>query len=456
MGIKGLSKVIKKFASRSKKVVKLSKYSGKRVSIDTSIFLYRYTYSLGNPVKGFINQIIALTKHNIEPLYVFDGKPPVEKNALIKRRKDIYKTRNEKIVDLENDKEILLEYYENNKELDSIINSPPSTVKRIVSSYYSDISNDNINNGNISNDDIGDDGKRNFSSSSLMGKIMFKNPNEILDVVNDITDKINRKKKNNIYITRKSIENCKRLFELFGIAYIVADGEAENLCSQLSYSGIVDGCISEDMDVLPNGGKKLLRNYASYKKEIEEYDLDIILEDLQLTHDEFIDLCILCECDYTNKITIRGIGPLTALKLIRKDKNIETILDKIDNKVKGYRRYVNPGEPFNYKEARKIFKNSCQIIPDKKEFMNTYKMKKIESPNGIKNLISFINNDCNINLSYKLLNAIREKYPIYQDNIINTNNTMNNENHDGNDSSNNRNGSKYNNSPIKNSNLCRC
>ena len=37
--------------------------------------------------------------------------------------------------------------------------------------------------------------------------------------------------------------------------------------------------------------------------------------------DQFIDLCILCGCDYVNNI--RGIGPVTALKLIIKHKNIE-------------------------------------------------------------------------------------------------------------------------------------
>ena len=37
--------------------------------------------------------------------------------------------------------------------------------------------------------------------------------------------------------------------------------------------------------------------------------------------DQFIDLCILCGCDYVNNI--RGVGPVTALKWINKSKNIE-------------------------------------------------------------------------------------------------------------------------------------
>ncbi|GJP42527.1 hypothetical protein CLOM_g2078 [Closterium sp. NIES-68] len=53
---------------------------------------------------------------------------------------------------------------------------------------------------------------------------------------------------------------------------------------------------------------------------IHLYILWGLLEDLSLTMDEFIDLCILCGCDYCD--SIRGVGPTTALKLIRQHKNI--------------------------------------------------------------------------------------------------------------------------------------
>ena len=54
------------------------------------------------------------------------------------------------------------------------------------------------------------------------------------------------------------------------------------------------------------------------------------LEGLELTHDQFIDLCILLGCDYCN--SIRGVGPKTALKLIREHGTIEKILDNLDRK----------------------------------------------------------------------------------------------------------------------------
>lgn len=39
------------------------------------------------------------------------------------------------------------------------------------------------------------------------------------------------------------------------------------------------------------------------------------VQGLDLSHDKFIDLCILCGCDYTG--SIKGIGPKKALALIR-------------------------------------------------------------------------------------------------------------------------------------------
>jgi flap endonuclease-1 len=52
------------------------------------------------------------------------------------------------------------------------------------------------------------------------------------------------------------------------------------------------------------------------------------LEGLELTKDQFVDLCIMLGCDYCD--SIRGVGPKTALKLIREHSDIETIIKNID------------------------------------------------------------------------------------------------------------------------------
>jgi flap endonuclease-1 len=49
-----------------------------------------------------------------------------------------------------------------------------------------------------------------------------------------------------------------------------------------------------------------------------------------MTMEEFIDLCILCGCDYTKNIG--GIGPVKAFKFIKDEKTIEGVLDMIKKK----------------------------------------------------------------------------------------------------------------------------
>ena len=62
---------------------------------------------------------------------------------------------------------------------------------------------------------------------------------------------------------------------------------------------------SEDMDSLTFGSSILLRNMMASeakKMPIREIHLDKVLETLCLSHSEFVDLCILMGCDYTDSI----------------------------------------------------------------------------------------------------------------------------------------------------------
>lgn len=64
---------------------------------------------------------------------------------------------------------------------------------------------------------------------------------------------------------------------------------------------------------------------------------------------QFIDLCIMLGCDYTN--SIKGIGPKRAIELIKAHKSLETIIEKLDTK-----KYTIP-EDWNYQQARLLFQN---------------------------------------------------------------------------------------------------
>lgn len=83
-----------------------------------------------------------------------------------------------------------------------------------------------------------------------------------------------------------------------------------------------------------------------------EISYEEALKGLDLTHTEFVDLCILCGCDYS--VTIDGVGPMTAYKLIKEHHTIENIIQSIESEDSKKKKYNIPKE-FRYKDARELF-----------------------------------------------------------------------------------------------------
>lgn len=308
MGIKNLKVILQRKCKIAINTRKLDSYRGMKLAIDASIFMYKAKYNNNDPIDGFTRLTLRLLKNQITPIYVFDGKPPKEKDEVLQYRRD--KKNYMKI------KKIIVEKC---LELD----------KSNYDEFQSNI-NDFIQENSFS---------YNFDDEELI--YYFNKSND--DLVKEI-DKISKKI---IYVSSEDIESCKILFDLFGVKYIQAPCEAECLVAILCKDNFVDGCISEDSDVLANGGYLLLRNLTADKNTIEEYCLQGILDSMAFTYDEFLDLCILCGSDYTSKIN--GLGPITAYKLIQKYGNIEEFL-KVNNK------YIIP-DNFDYIKARNLFKN---------------------------------------------------------------------------------------------------
>jgi len=430
MGIKGLIKLIKKYSKNGVKQTKLSDYHNGILFVDTSIYMYAYTHKYKNPIIGFVNQILSLTSHQITPIYVFDGAPPKEKQELLQQRSITKQQQNDKIESLKK------EYDNLNKLYTNVENNVENNIKYISSS----------------SDDI-----CNFSTTTKM----------IEDKMIDIKNEIENKSKNIININKTNFEDCKQLFNVFGIPWIIANGEAENICSQLCFYKLnintdysVLGCLSNDSDVLVNGGRKLLTNFSSYTNTIVEYDLEIILRDMNLTYEQFVDISILCGCDYlfdsqNNKhIKIDNIGPINAYKLILKDKNIDTIIDKIKQsnspefsslskkektELKKYKKFKLPtsnttktintnttentedntednnyiNNLFDYKRARQLFLEKMSIT-EVEDIINNNQIKKVDNTSDILSYIKMYYKPTK-NVQSKILN----NYSQYQDNILN-------------------------------------
>jgi len=142
----------------------------------------------------------------------------------------------------------------------------------------------------------------------------------------------NKQNKRLVRAGTKESEDCMRLLQLMGVPVIKAPCEAEAQAAALCKAGKVYATATEDMDALtfqtPIQVRKMTFAKSDANVQIQQLNYDKALLGLEINHDQFVDLCILMGCDYCD--TIKGIGPKTALKLIKEHKNIETILKNLN------------------------------------------------------------------------------------------------------------------------------
>jgi len=152
------------------------------------------------------------------------------------------------------------------------------------------------------------------------------------------------------------LDDSEKLLTLLGLPWVQAPGEGEAQAAYMTRRGSADYCASQDYDSLLFGAPKLLRNVTiSGRRKLpskniyidvvpEVVELSKALGECSLTYEQLIDVGILIGTDF-NPDGIEGIGPKTALKLIRQHGTLENALPHI-------KHAVFPCEP---QEIREIF-----------------------------------------------------------------------------------------------------
>lgn len=244
--------------------------------------------------------------------------------------------------------------------------------------------------------------------------------------------------KRTFFITEQHILELQKMLDLMGLPYIQAVGEAESQCAALNMipNVNVNGVVTEDWDALLFGCKKMLRNFSN-KGKVSEVNLDIILKELALTHEQFIELCIILGTDYCSGI--KGIGPVQAYTLYKKYGNMDAFLKyirdiKSRNSDNIYSRCIIPKEF----DEPVLFENTImkrwQVI--KEYYLNAYVKdpSKInlnwKQPNiiGLKNFMLY-ENDFADDMVNKDINTLNQLYNGYVDHgypRYNNNNNNNN------------------------------
>ena len=137
-------------------------------------------------------------------------------------------------------------------------------------------------------------------------------------------------------------EDSKRLLSLMGLPWIQAPSEGEAQAAHLTKRGDSDYCASQDYDSLLFGAPTLIRNVTiSGRRKLpskniyidvvpEVVELANVLKECGITYEQLIDVGILIGTDF-NPDGIKGLGPKTALKLIKEYGTLENALPHLKN-----------------------------------------------------------------------------------------------------------------------------
>jgi len=87
MGIRHLNRYLRENCKESIKCIKISEISHKKIAVDISIYLYKYE-SENALLENMFVMLSIFRYYNIIPIFIFDGKPPNEKKALLQKRKE--------------------------------------------------------------------------------------------------------------------------------------------------------------------------------------------------------------------------------------------------------------------------------------------------------------------------------------------------------------------------------
>lgn len=135
-------------------------------------------------------------------------------------------------------------------------------------------------------------------------------------------------------------QDSKRLLTLMGVPWIQAPSEGEAQAAYLTKKGDTNYCASQDYDSLLFGAPMLVRNLTmSGRRKLpgkqvyidvipEIVELNQVLDKLDITQEQLVDIGILIGTDF-NPEGIKGIGPKTALNLIKQHHTLENALPHI-------------------------------------------------------------------------------------------------------------------------------
>jgi 5'-3' exonuclease len=296
MGIKNLHQFLRKACPLVYNEVHLSKYSYKKVAIDTSIYMCKFKTTYGKQWLDAFMQLATIFRENeVHPVFVYDTSFPPEKEQEKKIRTAArFKTKEKADTILSEWEQYKSQFAHESKYFISSSMPPLPLPIRYA--------------------ELGEELKE-----FLMRQYNGQEAVMVTDVDRDIDHLISTL----LSIRTEDFDLTRRLFTLLGIAWINAPGEAEATCAVLNRTGYVDAVLSEDTDVLNYRASKFLHRLNLHSQMVIEIDYENMIRNLDMSKEQFLDFCIMCGTDYNTNLY--KIGPEKSYRLLKKHGSLEQI-----------------------------------------------------------------------------------------------------------------------------------
>lgn len=146
-------------------------------------------------------------------------------------------------------------------------------------------------------------------------------------------------------VTSDHITQLMDVCKCLGFPVMQAKHDAEKLCASLCIEGVGLGTYTTDTDTYVFGSPWVFTSIKPIDDDLilEARHLPTILQDLELSQADFVDVCILAGCDYNFKYPGYRTSSTTAFKMIKKFGNHSSMPDKYHH------------EDLNVDECRQIF-----------------------------------------------------------------------------------------------------
>lgn len=168
-------------------------------------------------------------------------------------------------------------------------------------------------------------------------------------------------------LSKDMVGQAQRLLGCLGLPFVVAPGEGEAQASVLVQRGNAHAVASQDYDAILFGAPRLVRNLSvGGRRKLpgrqawvdvapELIQLGETLEALRLTREQLLDAAILIGTDYNTGVS--GIGPKTALELVREHRSLEEILERCETAAGAVWRKIREGQDGvrDFEQIRNLF-----------------------------------------------------------------------------------------------------